>query len=287
MVGSWLLVGVPGCLMRVRPGDVVHVEGWFRPVLLLPLVLGARARRARVVLVPHATFSRRGRTGEERLFRWMSRRADAVLVFCDRDRRRVEYWGATTVRVPLMFPPLPVDADLVARWRARWNLWDGRPAALLAGQLRHDKGPDLLVRAAAQGDLRLVPVLVGEDLGGLGPARRMAAELQVPLRVAEGYQPLEQFVAALCAADVVVCPYRVASQSGVLAMAAALGLRTVATDVGGLSELATVVVPPEDAVALADGVARALDLGRLPPRPPPDARPYLDVYAFDLAAARP
>ena len=286
LVGGWVAVGVPVCLARMRSGDVVHVEGWFRPVLLLPLVLGARLRRARVVLAPHNTFSRRGRAGEERLFRWMSRRADAVLAFSERDGRRIESWGATTVRVPMMFGPLPVDLDLVARWRERWDVPDGQPVVLLAGQVRADKGPDLLVRAAARWEGRLVAALVGEDLGGMGPARRLAAELDVALRVAEGHLPIEQFVAALYAADVVVCPYRVSSQSAVLAMAAALGLRTVATDVGGLPELATVVVPPDDPVALAEGVARVLEHDRQPPRPPPDVGPYLDVYGFDRVAAR-
>lgn len=287
LAGGWVAIGVPACLARVRPGDVVHVEGWFRPVLLLPLVLGARLRRARVVLVPHNTFSRRGRAGEERLFRWMSRRADAVLAFSDRDRRRIESWAATTtVGVPMMFGPLPVDLDLVARWRERWDVADDQRVVLLAGQVRADKGPDLLVRAAAHWEGRLVPAVVGQDLGALGAARRLAAELDVALRVAEGYQPIEQFVAALYAADVVVCPYRVSSQSGVLAMAAALGLRTVATDVGGLPELATVVVPPNDPVALAEGVERVLEHDRQPPRPLADVGPYLDVYGFDPITAR-
>ena len=284
LAGGWLVAGVPSCLAQVRPDDVVHVEGWFRPVLLLPLVLGARLRRARVVLAPHTTFSRRGRPGDEALLRWLSRRADAVLAFSEPDRRRMEGWRATTVSVPMMFGPPSVDVDLVARWRESWGARDGQRVVLLAGYLRSDKGPDLLVRAAAHWPGDLLPALVGEDLGALGPARRMAGELGVPLRVVAGYQPLEEFVAALHAADVVVCPYRRASQSGVLALASVMGLRTVATDVGGLPELATVVVPADDPVALARGVERALGLDRQPPRPPPDIGPYLDVYGFDLVA---
>jgi glycosyltransferase involved in cell wall biosynthesis len=108
----------------------------------------------------------------------------------------------------------------------------------------------------------------------------------VPLRVTEGYQPIERFVAALHAADIVVCPYRVSSQSGVLAVASAMGLRTVGTDVGGLPELASVVVPADDPAALAKGVERALEQDRLPPRPPPDVGPYLAVYGFHRLAAR-
>lgn len=286
VVGSWLLIGVPTCLASVRPGDVVQVEGWFRPLLLLPVVLGARLRGARVVLVPHNTFSRKGHSGEEQVVRWMSRRADAVLAFSERDRRRIETWGATSVRVPMMFGALPVDLGRVARWRARWGAADGQRVVLLAGQLRTDKGLDLLVRAAAQWGERLVAALVGEDLGALAPARRLAAELDVPLRIAEGYQPIEEFVAALYAADVVVCPYRVASQSAVLTLARAWGLRTVATDIGGLAELATVVVPPDDPLALAYGVERSLRHDRRPPPPPPDIASYLEAYGLDALMSR-
>lgn len=286
VAAGWVLVGVPRCLRRVRRGDVVHVEGRFRPVLLLPLLLGARLRRARVAFTPHTTFSRWGRAGEERLVRWMARRADVVLAFCERDRRRIESWGATTVPVPMIFTPPPADLHLVAEWRHRWAVPGGDPVVLFAGQFRADKGPDLLVRAAAHWNGRIVVALVGEDLGALRPVRKVAAELDVPLRVTEGYQPIEQFVAALHAADVVVCPYRVSSQSGVLAMASAMGLRTVATDVGGLPELATVVVPADDPAALAEGVARALQHDRPPPPPPPDLGAYLDVYGLDGVAAR-
>lgn len=286
VAAGWVLVGVPTCLGRVRRGDVVHVEGWFRPMLLLPLVLGARMRRARVVFAPHTTFSRRGRADEEGLVRWMGRRADVVLAFCERDRHRIQSWGATSVLVPMVFAPPQVDLQLVAQWRQRWAVPGGRPVVLFAGQLRTDKGPDLLVRAAAHWKGRYLVALVGEDLGALGPARRLAAELDVPLHVTEGYQPIERFVAALYAADVVACPYRVSSQSGVLAMASGLGLRTVGTDVGGLPELATVVVPADDPAALAEGVERALDQERLLPRPLPDIDAYLDAYGFDRLAAR-
>jgi glycosyltransferase involved in cell wall biosynthesis len=100
----------------------------------------------------------------------------------------------------------------------------------------------------------------------------------VSLVVDEGYLPLDRFVAAVAAADVVACPYRVGSQSAVLALAHALGRPTVATDVGGLPELASVVVEPEDPAALAQGIEEALRTTTVPPvrRPPAEAlAPFL------------
>src|SRR5262249_8338267 len=63
------------------------------------------------------------------------------------------------------------------------------------------------------------------------------------------------------AADVVVLPYRSATQSGVTHVAYALGVPVILTDVGGLGETVRgeetgLVVPPEDPAALADAVVR-------------------------------
>ena len=53
----------------------------------------------------------------------------------------------------------------------------------------------------------------------------------------------------------VVCPYSRASQSGILALAGQLGVPSIASDVGGLRELATAVVPRDvDAAELARAV---------------------------------
>jgi glycosyltransferase involved in cell wall biosynthesis len=85
----------------------------------------------------------------------------------------------------------------------------------------------------------------------------------VPLEAEIGFVELPEFMASIAAADVIVCPYDRASQSGVLAVAAALGTPTVATDVGGLAELAGVSVPPDDVPALR----RAIDQQLAEPQP--------------------
>ncbi|HEX2192798.1 MAG TPA: glycosyltransferase family 4 protein [Acidimicrobiales bacterium] len=282
VVIGWLVLGVPSCLARVRPGDVTHVQGLFRPGLLVPLMVGLRTRRCIVAFSPHNTFSRRGRAGEERLLRWLARRADVVVTFSTPDRDRVETWGARAVRAP--FPVLASahpPAELVAAWRRRWGADVNGPVVLLPGYLRPDKGLDVAIRAAAGwGDGALLAV-VGQDAGALEAGRRLAHALGVRVQWDEGYRPLEEFMAAVVASDVVVCPYRAASQSAVLALARAVGRPTVASAVGGLRELATVVVPPDDPAALAEGVRRALT--GPPPDPVPDhaatvTEAYVSLY---------
>jgi glycosyltransferase involved in cell wall biosynthesis len=75
--------------------------------------------------------------------------------------------------------------------------------------------------------------------------------------------------AAFKAADVVVLPYRSATQSGVTHVAYAMGVPVIITDVGGLSETVRdgetgLVVPPEDPVALAAAMVRFFEQGLSP-----------------------
>jgi len=75
------------------------------------------------------------------------------------------------------------------------------------------------------------------------------------------YVPDEEVPAFFAAADVVVLPYRQASQSGVVALAQALGRPVIATHVGGLPGMIAdgrtgLLVPPSDPEALAEAILR-------------------------------
>jgi glycosyltransferase involved in cell wall biosynthesis len=151
----------------------------------------------------------------------------------------------------------PVDLTAVASWRERWQAGD-RAVLLFAGQIRQDKRLDLAIEASALVGPDHLLVVVGEDKGDLERCRRLADERGVEVSWTPDYVPLDQFVAALAAADVVLCPYDRASQSGVLAVTRKVGTASVATAVGGLAELATATVPPGDASALARAIEEVL-----------------------------
>ncbi len=156
-----------------------------------------------------------------------------------------------------------------------------RPAGgtrfLFFGRIRAYKGLDLLRDAHARllathpdASLRVV----GEgDAEALAPGLSALPNVTVePRWVAEADMP-----ALLLEADVLVLPYREASQSGVVAMAAALGVPVVASAVGGLSEQVldgqTGLLAAPDPPALAAAMARMTD-------------PALRARLADGAAAR-
>jgi glycosyltransferase involved in cell wall biosynthesis len=246
-------------LRAVGRDEILHFEGLFRPPLSASTVLLQRVAGRAVVHSPHNTFARDGGRLDAFLIRAMARAARATIVFSAHDEEAVTAYGGRPVRSPLLQLVPPADPRLIHGWRERWGADAGARVILFAGQIRADKRLDLVVRSAEQWPDGWRLAVVGPDLGAWEPARRLAEEGGVTVAAAVGYQQLEDFTAALAAADVVVCPYEQASQSGVLAVARQLGTATVAADVGGLADYADSLVDVATPAGLTAAIAAALD----------------------------
>lgn len=135
------------------------------------------------------------------------------------------------------------------------------PLALLAGQVRADKNPDLFVSAINHLD-GWRGAIVGEDLGAGSDIDKLVRATRAPVATAYDYIDLDHFVALIAAADVVVAPYQVASQSGVVAIASRLGVPTAVTPTGGLCELASAVARDASPLAIRDAILAAHATGR-------------------------
>jgi glycosyltransferase involved in cell wall biosynthesis len=276
---------LPHLLRNTRPADVLHVHGPSKLLLVAATVAGARLRHRRAVFSPHNTFSRRNSLVDLALTRWTARRANVTVVSSEADRSVVRKWGARpVVSFPLTYVPEP-DEEAIASWRRRWG---SRPVVLAAGQIRRDKQLDLLIEASCLWQSNALLAVVGCDAGDAircqGAAEELGAEVDWTLE----YVSLPIFVAAMAAAEIVVCPYARASQSGVLALASQLGVRSLATSVGGLGALATLTVTPTaDAYELAQAVDALLALPRSRPALPAEAAvaAHRSAYDFPLAAS--
>jgi Glycosyl transferases group 1/Glycosyltransferase Family 4 len=223
---------------QLTRGDVLHVQGLWWPPLMAAVIVPARARQLRVVHSPHNTFARHATKVEELSITLLRRLVSRSIVFSEADARYVAAHGGTVTTSPLILlvPDVqPVDRQ---RWRQRWNAHDGDQVILAAGHIRADKRLDLLVKSAVGWPSNWRLAIVGADHGGWAAIRDLTTNLSVSVAATIGYLPLHDFAAALAAADVIVCPYGQGSQSGVLSLAASLEVRTVASDVGGLAELA-------------------------------------------------
>jgi glycosyltransferase involved in cell wall biosynthesis len=259
--------------LRAERVDVVHGYQW-RPSLVGALV-------GRLAGVPLLLASKRSLTGSDgragRAWRRIARHVDTVLV--NADALRVE--GTTNgmrCRWTLLQNGIDVDAfrmsEPTAAAKAVLGLDRDRPVVGTVGRLEWRKGHDVLLAAAERmSGRRPAPqfLIVGD-----GPAaddlRRRAAALGVAGAV-RFTGTLDDVRPALAAMDVFTLPSREEGMSNALMEAMAAGRPIVATDVGGNGEVLDrgrlgVLVPGDDAIALADAVtelladgARAVALG--------------------------
>lgn len=141
---------------------------------------------------------------------------------------------------------------------------------LFFGYIRKYKGLDILIKAMPyllekDKDFRLL--IAGEFYDNPAEYENEIdkAGIRDYVKMVNSFIPNEDVVKYYGAADLVMLPYRSATQSGILNVAYGFLKPVVITDVGGLAEFVdkdktAVIVPPENPEKLAEGVFRFFDL---------------------------
>ncbi|WP_420645552.1 glycosyltransferase family 4 protein [Candidatus Leptofilum sp.] len=139
-----------------------------------------------------------------------------------------------------------------------------RPLLLFCGLVRPYKGLDVLLEAMALLKRPVHLLIAGEFWqGGQASYQVQIEQLELTncVTIINEYLPDELLAACIDRANVVVLPYRSATQSAVVQMAFGRGKPVITTNVGGLAEAVEdgrtgLVVPPEDPPALAAAIER-------------------------------
>jgi glycosyltransferase involved in cell wall biosynthesis len=268
-------------VLRSRSPQIVVVQ-WWHPITSLStwyLARFAKRRlRARVVFVCHNASPHEGFPLSRALTRLALGTGDLLIALSEgvAGELRVLVPGAVVSVVP--HPPYSVlDTDISVANRQKW---DARIAAgvdakivLFFGNVRPYKGLrdliDAFPRIAETCNATLV--VAGTFFESVDSYRARVDELGIhgSVRLFDEYIPNEDVASLFDMSDLVVLPYRTASQSGVIPLAAMFRKPVFTTNVGGLPEALAgtgTVVPPNDPAALGVAVVEAL---RNPPAPPP------------------
>lgn len=150
---------------------------------------------------------------------------------------------------------------------------DSRPTLLFFGFVRRYKGLDLLLEAMPA-VLKRIPnarlLVVGEFFGDPKPYLDIIDKHRLgdAVQVHDQYIPTEEVAPWFSAADLLVLPYRSATNSGIVQIGYNFALPSVVTDVGSLSEVVIhgttgLVVPDAEPETLAGAVERAFAPGEL------------------------
>lgn len=254
-------------LRRFRP-DAVVVQGAQETAL----VLAARALsrvRTKVILdlhgdwrAPTRLYGSRGRRLldplADGLARWALHRADGVRTITAYTTRLVREEGVEPVA------EFPAYMDLAAFTANPVQPLPAEPRALFVGVLERYKAFDVLVEAWRTVAAELpVATLQVVGRGTLAPlAERLVRELPGHVEWTPALTA-DEVAAALDEASVLVLPSRSEGMGRVVIEAGLRGRGVVASRVGGIPDVAAddetgLLVPPDDARALADALARVL-----------------------------
>jgi glycosyltransferase involved in cell wall biosynthesis len=261
---NWISVG-----RRIRRSspDLIIFRFWlpfFGPCFGTIARVAKRGSSARVLFVCDNVLPHERRPFDRALTRYAFRQADAFLVqSASVEKELLDFWPGARYRTA----PHPVYSrfgDRTDRDAARGRLGlRGRRVVLFFGYVRAYKGLDVLLEAIGLLDPALDVELVvagefyedrntyDERIRALPPGTRVTVHAE--------YTPTDRVRDYFSAADVVVLPYRSATQSGIAQIAYNFDVPVIASDVGGLAEVVKdgvtgSVVPPGDARALANSI---------------------------------
>lgn len=262
---NWRKTGL--AIRRQRP-DMVIVAFWMP---LMAMSLGSLARiirkngHSRIVGLVHNLIPHEQRPGDAALTKYF---VNSCHVFITLSREVLSDIRRLTDK-PAAFAPHPVydhfgDTLPAPEARRHLGLDEHGKYLLFFGFIRHYKGLDLLLQAMADpriraiGDLKLV--VAGEFYEDRKKYEPLIGD---NVKIVSDFIPDADVKYYFSAADLIVQPYRTATQSGISQMAYHFEKPMLVTDVGGLPEIvpdgkAGYVVTP-DATAIADGILRFLE----------------------------
>lgn len=211
-------------------------------------------------IIPHET-----KMGDSALISYFVNSCDAFVAMSQSVLDDLSKFIKTDKYKFLPHPIYDVFGDKVAKSEARDFLdlkADGR-YILFFGFIRKYKGLDLLLHAMADSrirELNIVLIIAGEFYGNEAYYQEIISEnkLEDQLILKSHYIPSEEVKQYFCAADMVVQPYKTATQSGITQIAYNFERPMLVTNTGGLAEIVphnkVGYVTDTNATAIADAL---------------------------------
>lgn len=262
---NWLAVGRK--IGRMKP-HLVIVRYWL-PFMAPSLgtvirVVKRYSKEARVVCLADNIVPHEKRPGDKTLTRYFLSACDAVLTMSDQVTKDLQQVAPGKPAICTPHPLFDNFGDAVPRKEARRKLAIAQEEKLLLffGFIRKYKGLDLLLHAMASDSLKKAGVkllVAGEFYEDEKYYRDLVTSLGIENTVImkTDFIPEDEVRYYFGAADVVVQPYRSATQSGVTPLAYHFEKPMIVTNVGGLPEM----VPPSVGVVTeprAEAIAQAV-----------------------------
>lgn len=262
---NWLQVGRE--LKRLSP-DLIVVRYWLPfmgPALGTICRLARRNKHTKVICIADNIIPHEKRPGDRLFTNYFVKGVDGFIAMSKEVFRDIDIFVRKPIKRFAAHPVYDHYGEIIPRQEAlhKLNLSPDYRYLLFFGFIREYKGLDLLLEAMNDNRLREKPVkliIAGEYYGNQeyynDLINRFGLKDQLVLRT--DYIPSDEINNYFCAADLIVQPYKSATQSGVTQIGYHFDKAMLVTDVGGLSEIIAdrksgYVVPPEGS-AIADAI---------------------------------
>lgn len=269
---NWLRVG--RLLSREKP-DIIVVRFWIPyigPSLGTILRLVKKNRHTKIICIADNVIPHERRPGDRTLTRYFLNSCEAFVTMSEKVKNDLMRFR-NKKPVKLVHHPLYDNfGQSVPKAEARLSLGiaANEKLVLFFGFIRHYKGLDILLRAMADDRIRNSEIKL-MIAGEFYEDERKYRDLIEKLGIANNLILKTKFIADhevknyLCAADVVIQPYRAATQSGVTPLAYHFEKPMIVTNVGGLPSLVpherSGLVCEPDERSIAGAILRFYQLG--------------------------
>ncbi len=263
-----------GRLRRFKP-DLVLIKFWmpfFAPCFGTICWLVKRRLHCKAVYICDNVIPHEKRPGDILLTRYAFRQADSFIVqskVVERDLLSL-FPEASYRLVP--HPVYDIFGEILPKRKSRDRLGiKSKRVILFFGYVRKYKGLDLLLQALPEivRKLDVELLVVGEFYEDEAHYQHMIdiTNISGNVKMISRFVPSEEINQYFSAADVVVLPYKSATQSGIVQLAYHFNKPCIVTDVGGLAEVVIdgetgFVVEPENAAAITQAVLRFYEEGK-------------------------
>ena len=275
---NWMKVGNE--LKRLAP-DIIVVRYWLPfmgPALGTILRRIRKNRHTKIIAITDNILPHEKRPGDKSFTKYFLKSCDAFITMSESVMKDLRLFEKQKPANQVLHPLYDNFGEIISKQEARkflciqsgMQMNEEEKIILFFGFIRRYKGLDILLEAIADERIKTAGIrllVAGEFYEDEKTYQELIEKLviQKSLILKTDFIPDSEVKYYLCAADVVVQPYRNATQSGVTPLAYHFEKPMIVSNVGGLPSLVhhekTGLVASPDPLSLADAILRYYELG--------------------------
>ncbi len=268
---NWIKIGK---LIQKEEPDWLIIKFWmpfFGPALGTVAKYARKNKKTKIALLCHNIIPHEKRSGDESLTKYLFKHVDKFIVLSSTVEEQLKQFVPNADYKVLYHPVYSNFGDIVSQKEAKVYInVKAEKLILFFGFIREYKGLDILIKALPKLNNKNIKLVVaGEFYSNKIKYEELIREHNLEDRIIlkDNFIPSDDVKYYFSAADLVVLPYRSATQSGIIQVSNNFCKPVISTKVGGLGEIVHdgengYLVEPENPDALAEKINYFFESGK-------------------------